>query len=407
MQQPKFSVSEKIVVEAPESSQHMLALGHIISQCFNADLDHWPAYVQRLDKSNFRVIHQHKQVVGGLGLFPMGQWFGEQSVPMTGLAAVGIAPDCRGQGAAEMLLSHTLQDLQVKGVPLAALYASTSHLYRRVGFEQAGSFCGYSAPVQQVIVDKGTKPYTDRRALPLISMELGDKALYSALYQQQAPFNNGYLDRNQAVWQTILEDNSQPVYAYLLGSRKAPEGYVIFTQQATAGGGYDLKIRDRICLTEAAIHRFWTFVADHRSLADRLFWYGPPIDPLLSVLEEQIYRIEHIERWLLRIVNVSQALALRGYPAGVETELHLDIEDPLFADNTGRFILQVDHRQGQVTRGGRGDLKLDIRGLAPLYSGFLSAGQLQQLGWASGKRDAIAIANTLFAGSAPWMSDHF
>ncbi len=387
------------VVGPPEQAQQTLELGKIISQCFTVDLENWSAYVNRLGASNVRIIGHQDRVVGGLGLYPMGQWFGGQSVPMTGIAAVGIAPDYRGQGAAATLLRQTLGELSEQGVPLAALYASTSHLYRRVGFEQAGSLCGYSLPLKQVI--------QSNRILPLTPVDPQDQSLFAGLYRQQAQLSNGMLDRNDAIWQALLDTKEQPLYAYVLGTRTAPEGYVVFTQQSTRDSGYNLKICDRICLTHAASQRFWTLMSDHRSLADRLFWYGSTVDPMLSMLEEQIYRVEHLERWLLRILNVEQALARRGYPHGVEADLHLDVEDPLFSTNHGCFTLQIAGGSGQVTRGGRGDLKLGIRSLAPLYSGFLSASQLQQMGWVSGEEAVIAIANTIFAGVAPWMTDHF
>jgi predicted acetyltransferase len=85
-------------------------------------------------------------------------------------------------------------------------------------------------------------------------------------------------------------------------------------------------------------------------------------------------------RWLTRIVDVPQALAARGYPKDVSGEVHLEIHDDLLPANHGRFLLRVDEGQAEVTAGGRGSLVTDIRGLAPLYSGFLPPRTLQSLG---------------------------
>jgi predicted acetyltransferase len=416
MQQSELGSWPQTIYEVglPENAKQMLDLGHIISQCFNADLSNWQAYVARLGPSNFRVIRQQDRVVGGLGLYPMGQWYGGQAVPMTGIAAVGTVPECRGQGAAVTLLSHALQELHEQGQPLASLYASTSHLYRRVGFEQAGSFCRYSLPINQIRISD--------RALPLTPIEISEQAVFTSLYRQYAQLNTGNLERNDAIWSSILDDKDQQIYAYLLGTRSAPEGYLIFTQKS-GRNTYSLVVRDLVVLTAAAMRRLLTLVADHRSLADRLFWYGSPIDSLLSILEEQIYRVEHLERWLLRIVNVPQALELRGYPMGIEAELHLAVVDDLLPSNMGRLTLRVSEGRGRVTRGGRGDLRISIRGLAPLYSGLMTARQLQQIGLlvsgedrvtnhpsASGgeaMQTAIAMADILFPSANPWMSDHF
>ncbi|MEO0375641.1 MAG: GNAT family N-acetyltransferase, partial [Cyanobacteria bacterium P01_A01_bin.17] len=391
MQQPEVeSLSNRVYeVGLPENAKQMLELGRIISQCFNADLNNWQAYVQRLGPANFRVIREQGRIVGGLGLYPMGQWYGGQAVPMTGIAAVGTTPDYRGQGAAVTLLRHTLQDLYEQGLPLASLYASTSHLYRRVGFEQAGSFCRYSLPINQVSLCSGQEVVRDHHLLPLTPIQNPEPALLIDLYRQQAQSSNGNLERNDAIWSSILDDKDQPIYAYLLGTHSAPEGYVILTQRS-GQTTYSLIVRDLVLLTAAAAHRFVKLVADHRSLADRLFWYGSPVDPLLSLLEEQIYRVEHLERWLLRVVNVPRALELRGYPTGVEAELHLEVVDDLLPSNAGFFTLGVSGGKGQVIRGGRGDLKMDIRGLASLYSGLMTALQLQKMGWLSGRGEALA-----------------
>jgi predicted acetyltransferase len=50
---------------------------------------------------------------------------------------------------------------------------------------------------------------------------------------------------------------------------------------------------------------------------------------------------------------------------------------------------------------------LDIRGLAPLYSGLFSAQQLASLGYLEGSEEVLAIATPLFAGPCPWMPDFF
>jgi predicted acetyltransferase len=145
---------------------------------------------------------------------------------------------------------------------------------------------------------------------------------------------------------------------------------VIFNQSSLASG-YDLQIRDWVAITPAAGQRLWTFFADHRSLGQSVSWQGPSIDPCLSLLPEQTHQVEQLERWLVRVIDVPKALSLRGYPPEVEAQLHLDVMDPLLPKNTGRYILDVSQGQGAVTTGGLGELQVNIRGLAPLYTGFI------------------------------------
>ena len=60
------------------------------------------------------------------------------------------------------------------------------------------------------------------------------------------------------------------------------------------------------------------------------------------------YGIAHESRTILRFDRnpSTGALTQRGYP-GVIGELHLDINDPLIVENTGRFVLTI--RDGAAT----------------------------------------------------------
>jgi predicted acetyltransferase len=110
---------------------------------------------------------------------------------------------------------------------------------------------------------------------------------------------------------------------------------------------------------------------------------------------------------MLRVVDVVKALEKRGYPTKIQTELHLKVEDDLIAENNGKFILSVANGRGEVTKGGKGELQLDIRGLAPLYTSLFTPQQLQIAGKLQGTETSLDTATQLFAGSSPWMADYF
>jgi predicted acetyltransferase len=326
----------------------------------------------------------------------MGQWFGGCSLPMAGIAALGVAPEYRGIGAAAELITSTLHELYAKGVPISTLYASTQRLYQKVGYEQAGNICQFSIPTSSLIPSA---------QMPILRVDPAAEEVFQDLYCQRAKETNGNLNRNRAIWKRVLQPLEDVVYAYLLGAHK-PEGYIVFSQQSDTGG-YNLKVTDLVVLTPAAGRCVWNFFANHRSLANNIHWVGPAVEPLLTFLPEQTYKVIHLERWFLRVVNVPKALMLRGYPLGVETELHLEVKDELLSENNQRFILAVSKGRGEVTQGGRGDLRLDVRGLAQLYTSLFTPHQLQVVGQIEATANALSIAAQLFAGSEPWMSDHF
>lgn len=386
---------EYSTLSSPEDVQQ---LGKILDQCFNSPPSS-ETYFNRIGVENFRTIRQAKQVVGGLAMIPMGQWWDRQCVPMTGIAAVGIAPEHRGSGVAIALMQHTLKELSASGVPISVLYPAAQRLYRRVGYEQGGIFCGWEIPTESIQVTE--------RSLSLQPVVPINPEEVRSIYQQQAKLTNGHLDRHPAIWQGVIKPEEQEtIYAYLLGVADQPQGYIIFSQHQTEEGSI-LRVRDWAILTAAAGRSFWYFIANHRSQIKKVQWRGSIIDSLTLLLPEQTAKLRFAERWMLRVIDVSKALEKRGYPLGIQTELHLEVQDDLLPENNGKFILSVSNGHGEVTQGGKGELKLAVRGLAPLYTGLFTPYQLHLAGQLDATETVLSAATQLFAGASPWMLDSF
>lgn len=370
-------------------------LGEILAQCFNiASPEYWEYFSTNIGLENFRSIHQSDRIAGGLALLQMEQWFGGKPIPMTGIAAVGVLPEYRGTGMAKALMSQTLQEIYSSGVPISVLYAATQRPYRQAGYEQAGIYCLWEIATEAIGINQSD------RTLSVDPVPL-DIEQFSELHQQWASRNNGNLARTPLMWKLLLAPPGEKVFAYRLGT----EGYLIFRQ--TSEPNPQLIVQDWVALTPRAIRRLWTFFRDHRSQIATVQWCGALVEPLQLALLEQTEKIKKQERWMMRIVDVAKALSLRGYPVGVTGELHLEIEDELLEENRDRFILSVEDGKAEVTRGGKGEVKMDIRALAPLYTGLFSASQLQRLGYVEANERSLSLATQFFAGSEPWMPDKF
>ncbi|MUL38940.1 GNAT family N-acetyltransferase [Gloeocapsopsis dulcis] len=369
-------------------------LGKILQQCFNSPPDESiQTYFQRIGRENFRSIHDSNQMIGGLAIIPQGQWFGGKCIPMGGIAAVGIAPEYRGSGAALELMRQTIRELYRRGIPLSTLYAATQRLYRQAGYEQGGSLCSWEMPTQSIMMRD--------RTLPMQAVNLDHHQLHN-LYQQQAKLTNGYLQRHQVIWQEIVESST---YAYLIGEDQ-PEGYLMFKQQKVKDSDC-IVVRDLVLLTPGAVRRFWTFIGDHRSQIEKVRWKHSLNVFFTLMLPEQTAKIVDLGRWMVRIVDVIAALKNRGYPQELVTELHLEVRDSLIVENNDKFTLKVAQGRGEITRGGRGELKLNVSGLSPLYTGLFTPQQLQLVGHLEATETALLSATQIFAGSSPWMSDFF
>ncbi|MFN6488333.1 MULTISPECIES: enhanced intracellular survival protein Eis [unclassified Nostoc] len=379
--------------------QDIRQLGHIFEQCFISALGGEEVYINQIGVKNFRIIRESEQLIGGLATLDMGQWWGGERVPMTGIAVVGIAPEYRGSGAAIALMEHTLKELYARGIPLSALYPAVQGLYRKVGYEQGGSWCNWEVPTKTIQVREQPLPLQ-----PIVNI---NHQVFHELYQQQARLTHGYLDRHPAIWERLIQpDDKEIFYAYFIGTKEKPQGYILFSQHSTEDGAI-LRVKDWVILTVAAAQTFWSFLASHRSQIEQVRWRSSVTDSLTLLLPEQTAKLKHTMRWLLRIVDVVKALEMRGYPSGIETELHLDIQDNLLDANNGKFILSVANGRGKVTKGGKGELQLNVRELAPLYTSLFSPYHLQIAGKLHGTETAISAATQIFAGASPWVADFF
>jgi predicted acetyltransferase len=157
-----------------------------------------------------------------------------------------------------------------------------------------------------------------------------------------------------------------------------------------------------------------TLLAGYRSIVEHMTWYGGPCDPLLALFGEPLLagiqqRAEVLlaRDWMLRLVDVAAALAARGYPPGLQGELHLAVSDEVLPANNGRFVLRVAGGRGAVLPGGTGRVRLDVRELAAIYSGHMAPADLRFRGDIDGPASDMALLGALFAGPRPWIADMF
>lgn len=373
-------------------------LKKILLQSFAFPEKDWKTYFERVGRENFRVIEDDGEIRGGLAVVHMGQWFGGRSIPMGGIAAVGVAPHQRGAGVAVRLMERVVTELHEDQFALSVLYPATMALYRMAGYEMAGRMCLFSVPTTSILLRE--------RELPVTPIDLKNTKPLEDLARARAMINSGNLDRNQTMWSHLCNADDNPVYGYLIGPTESPEGYVIFIQKHEEWG-YDIRVRDMLATTRRAGLRLWSFLASHSMQTRDIYWRGPAAEPLLLLLPEPIQRVKQSEFWMLRILDVQKALSMRGYPPEVEAELHLEVADQLLPANNGCFTVKAAGGRAEVAAGGRGELRLDIRSLAPMYSGMTTPAQLEALGALQATEDAIMQATRLFAGPEPWMPDVF
>ncbi len=384
-------------VGRPADDKELDALAAIATLAFGGPFEQVRTWLNQLGPEMMRVARVGRVVAGGLVVCPMGQWFGGRCVPMTGIAMVCVAPEHRASGVGSQLMRATVEELYADHVPLSALYAATKPVYQRVGYEAAGGRYEIKLSPHAITLRE--------RALELRETAFADNAAWGEAYRKRARMGCGDIDETAPAWRRALPPAKvQPVCEYAVWNGKRVEGWIKYLAKREER---TLNIRMLGALTPQAGRRLLTFLADHRSQVEWALWHGSPTDPILLLLDEQPYRIRLCDHWLMRVCDVPRALSRRGYPAGVKAALHLEVCDDVLPRNHGRFVLEVSGSRGKVTRGGRGEIKIDVRGLSALYTGHLSPFELAMTPYLEATAERLAALQPVFAGPLPAMAAAF
>jgi predicted acetyltransferase len=388
-----------------DTDNDVTAYGDVLADCFpmffHGDVRKaWP-WVENPD--HFRLLRYEGRVAAGLVAVPVGQWFGGRSVSSWAIRLVGVGLEFRSLGAAPLLMQQMLREAQQQGAALSVLYPATQPLYRSVGYEQAGLNQLLALPV-------GAARLRDRTlALQRVDQKTAIAAMMP-LYTARARRTSGNIDRSEWFWQRVLEPRMLPeVQVFLALGDAGPEGYMAYAMPASraASAGYDLMLTDFVAGTAAATRRLMAHLGEHHSLGNVVRWRSTIEAPECLVLSQQRVRVEDSMTWMLRIVDVRKALTQRGYAPHLRGRLTLQVHDETLPDNAGTFSLEVAEGQAHVEPARQADLKLDVRGLAAVYSGHLTPDEVCVAGLGEGDEAARAMAAHLFAGPRCWMSDFF
>lgn len=388
----------------PESAEEIAEFVRIVAWSFAAEEEAFATSAQEIGHEALRVIRVDGKVAGGFVAHPLGQWFGGRRVSMAGVGVVGVASEARGAGVATRLMDGAIREFDREGYAISTLYPAKQALYRRSGFERAGArYLAKTETSRFVLRD-------DQRKLPRLDVRPATDADFPAIHEVHRTFasrENGPIDRTPFLWKRVTSPPKRNVRGFVVEGSSGIEGYVYFDQVWAERTYYNVSITDFVSVTEAAGRTLVAFIGDHRSLSKTVEWFGRLSDPHLMLLEETRVDVGVFFPWMIRIVSVERALGDRGYAPGVEAEVHFRVEDELLSSNHDKFILRVAGARGVVTRGGRGDLHTGVRGLASIYSGFLTPEAAKRSGLLDGPDEALRSAAAVFAGPGPWMPDMF
>jgi predicted acetyltransferase len=341
------------------------------------------------------------EVVAGYSLIPVGQFFGAASVPGQAVASVFVHPAWRRRGIAGVLLRDLVDACRGMRTALAPLYASTTRLYRRFGWE---------------VGERSLRGIIRADALARLKGE-GQARLRPSRRQVEAMRRawlcrfDGPLDRPdwwlEIQWDSEEKPDERHEYGWFESDRLT--GHMTYRQ---VRGEHDepLAVFELVATTPDAVRGMYGLLGAHESMLSRVsIWNAAHHLHQLSYLLPDIDKVVKVEGslcWMQRIVDVGRALETRGWAGGVDARIELEVSDPC-CDEPARMVLEVADGAARIEPGGRGGVRCGVGALSAWYSARLSAFEARQLSLLEAPSSDVELMDSLIPARPRMEPDHF
>jgi predicted acetyltransferase len=342
------------------------------------------------------------RLVGHLAVWPFAQVFGGSEVPMGGVGGVAVAADQRGRGVGSRLLADGLALMREHGDAVSTLYPATVAPYRAWGWALAGCHDIRELPTRalaSVPAPATTVVRPGREA---------DLPACIALAQKVARTEPGGLVATEGWYRRRFEIGPDGDGMDVAERDGEVVGFAEWGRTAVDAPGWRLDVGLVVGRDADADRALWRQLGSWWSVAPTARVVSHPTDPLVVDLPELDSTVRTQAYWMTRLVDAPDAVAARGYPVGVTASVPLRLHDDRLHDNDGAFVLEVADGVGALVPGGTGRVHVDVRDLAPLWTGFLPARVLARRGALAGATaDDVAALADAFDAPTPWMREYF
>jgi predicted acetyltransferase len=343
-----------------------------------------------------------------LRVYGFTSWFHGAQVPTAGVAGVAVEPERRGSGYLARLFGAAFDEARDRGDVISTLFPSAPGIYRGLGYDVVGSFDDVDVPLQNLGRIAAPDGVATRRAA------VADYDAVVAVHRAWAAAQNGPVSRAERPFWTPPEK----YFADYTGVTLAVDGSgdVVGFASWIRGEGYTpatavMEVDDLIALTPAAARALWRTIGSFSSVVGTARLSTSGLDPAWLVLPDLTSTVHAAHPYMLRILDVAGALsgvesplegarvpfAVRGGQdlAGAWT---LTVSDGVTHLERDAVAIEDAHHERPV---------LSPNGLALLYAGAQSAGNLRTAGHLTGTPGHDAVLSTLFAGRQLHVRDYF
>jgi predicted acetyltransferase len=354
-----------------------------------------------------RVLEEDGTRLGLLLARSQPVFWGGRPVPAAQVSGLSVGAEHRGRGVATDLLQAYLAEVHERGAAVSTLFPAAVHLYRRAGYEYAGTWTLYESAARHLPV-----VWPDGyRALPVAA---DDPAPLQERFARVARGRNGQVDRDADWWRHFLlgDRGGGPPEVFLVDGPDGPDGWAVLTVGTDVSASdvrTSVQVVDWGAVSEAGWRSLLTLAGGFSSLEASVVWKGPDPEPLALLLREQDIRQARQYRWMARVVDVPGAFAARGYPSGLRGRITVGVSDDVCPWVDGTWTIEVDGGEGKAVRVGDDvELRTNAAGLAALFAGYHDPRDLAELGVVVGLGQGdVEFLQAMHAGPSPWSPDYY
>ena len=314
---------------------------------------------------------------------------------------VAVLPTHRRRGIMTSMMRAQLDQMRERGEPLAALSASESLIYERFGFGVATWYHRWKIDRRHTTMKI---PPNGGGSLRFVSADTARKE-WPKLHTKVRESRVGMVHYDAAYWESVLWD-----------AEHQRQGATEFFHVAYMRGGRIVGLctyrgRERTIIVpyllgeDAEVEaELWQYCFGIDLILEIQAWPRAADDPIVWRLEDprrlEMTLIDHM--WL-RLVDVKEALAMRGYaePAGLTFRL----SDEFCPWNDGTYLLEAGEDGAECSpTGGEPQIELGASDLAAAYLGGVSFATLARAGRVTERAPgALAKADRMFRTERqPW-----
>lgn len=357
--------------------------------------------IQRLRQhADIRVALRNGRVIaGGLGLL-VPQYFGGAPVPSALLSAGCVAPEERGAHLSVDMITQRLRHLRDQGAVISTLWTTSGSYVRRLGWEAPTPVFAWSTSTDDL-----------RKAFPRSAhpIEHGRTQEADDLQRHLARLWNGPVLRPD--WWPTWVDEKQGLTTYRFGPPHSTTGLLSLSMKRSHRHGMSLTVHDFWATDEETVGSMMAFLGGHHTRAPVIHFRRsalPPYPALLHNLHRYRPTAEAWHPWMLRLLDVEEAVRLRGWPPHLSIRVPVTIE----SEEGGTWeehLLEVQGGTARITRTHTtGAVRLTRRQLAVWYAGGYQTAASARLAGVAAKSDE-ALTDLIHATTdhEPWLPDHF